>query len=130
MIWLPHCIHVQFTEDAFVLRDTVSYDHQCTLLEGSLPAHDSTTYGINYRNTLNDISFFHVAAGQLPQDIMHVLYEGVFPMEVKLLLTKFIYGDKFITLMMLNERISNFTYGRNERKNKPHTHMPSRHAHA
>ena len=119
MIWLLHCIHVQFTEDAFVLRDTVSYDHQCTLLEGPLAAHDSTAYGINYRSTLNNISFFHIAAGQLPQDIMHVLYEGVFPMEVKLLLTKFIYGDKFITLMMLNERISNFTYGRNERRNKP-----------
>lgn len=112
-------IQNKFTEDAFVLRDTVSYDHQCTLLEGPLAAHDSTAYGINYRSTLNNISFFHIAAGQLPQDIMHVLYEGVFPMEVKLLLTKFIYGDKFITLMMLNERISNFTYGRNERRNKP-----------
>ena len=31
------------------------------------------TYGINFRSPLNDLSHFHVANAQLPQDVMHVL---------------------------------------------------------
>lgn len=50
---------------------------------------------------------------------MHVLYEGVFPLHVRLLLKKLIYEDQFFTLDNLNERIKSFVYGRNESRNKP-----------
>ena len=60
------------------------------------------TYGISYRSPLNEIDDFHVANGQLPQDIMHVLFEGVLPKEIKLMLNSFINEQQFFTLDTLN----------------------------
>ena len=88
-------------------------------MEGVTGAADSITYGINYRSTLNEIDYFHVASGQLPQDVMHVLFEGVLIMEMKLLLRKFVYEDKYFNLDTFNLRISHFIYGRVEARNKP-----------
>ncbi len=85
-------------------------------MEGVTGSNDSVTYGINYRSTLNVID---VASGQLPQDIMHVLFEGVLIMEMKLLLRKFIYEDKYFDLDTFNLRISHFIYGRVDARNKP-----------
>lgn len=93
------------------------YDHHCTLLTGPLASSDSVTYGVNERSVLNDIDHYHVTT-QMPQDIMHVLFEGVIPKEVKLMLEVFI-GKKYFTLYLLNERIRCFPYGRSEAKNKP-----------
>lgn len=53
---------------------------------GSYADIDSTTYGINNQSVLNSIPNFHVANGQMPQDIMHILFEGVVPFEIKLML--------------------------------------------
>ena len=106
-------------ETSFQLRDPVSYDHQCSCLEGDLGVYDSVTYGINCRSPLNRIRGFHVANNQLPQDIMHVILEGVLPLEVKLMLTFFIKHKKYFSIDCLNDRISNFIYGRSEAKNKP-----------
>ena len=46
---------------------------------------DSTTYGVNSKSVLNDILHFHVANGQMPQDLMHVILEDVLPLEIKLM---------------------------------------------
>ena len=91
------------------------YDRQCALLNGPLCEYDSTTYGINYRSPLNDLPGFH---DQLPQDIMHVLFEGVVPLELKLMLQEFV-RKKYFNLEFLNIRIENFTYGKKEQRNKP-----------
>ena len=99
------------------MRDPASYDCQCSLLEGPLAAADSTTYGLNYASPLNQIHGFHVADSQLPQDIMHVLFEGAIPKETKLMLSTFI-SKKYFTLDVLNSRVKNFTYGRTEYRNK------------
>ena len=76
------------------------------------------TYGINYRSPLNDIPHFHVANSQLPQDIMHTILEGVLPMEVKLMLQAFIVGKKYFSIGFLNQRVTSFTYGKSEARNK------------
>ena len=83
-----------------------------------MPGEDSITYGINHRSPLNAIEHFHVANGQLPQDVMHVLLEGVLPLETKLMLNVFIFEEKYFSLQFLNERIQSFSYGREESRNK------------
>lgn len=83
--------------------------------------------GINYRSALNRITGFHVANSQLPQDIMHVLLEGVIPMEIKLLLFVIIKEKKLLLLQLLNERIKHFAYGSNEIKNKPVKMLEDKH---
>lgn len=72
-----------------------------------------------YRSPLNDISSYHVAAGQIPQDIMHVLFEGVLHFELRLMLNAFVSEEHLFSLELLNSRITNFIYGRNELRNKP-----------
>jgi hypothetical protein len=112
------CYVFQFNEDEFQLRDPETHDYHCSLLDGPLSAEDSTTYGVNVPCPLNSINHFHVAHSQIPQDIMHVIIEGVLPMETKLMLNAFM-DDGFLTIEMLNERVSNFVYGRDEARNKP-----------
>ena len=75
---------------------------------------DSVTYGINYRSPLNDLYGFHVADGQLPQDVMHLLLEGVIPYELKLMLHDFTAVKKYFTVDDLNNRIRSFNYSPEE----------------
>ena len=101
------------------MRNPASYDYQCSLLDGPLADHDSTTYGINYKSPLNEISGFHVANNQLPQDVMHIILEGTLPLEIKLMLTSFIKDKKYFDVQFLNDRVSKFYYGKTESRNKP-----------
>ena len=109
---------LQFSEDDFVLRDHVSHDYYCSLLGGAFGSEDSVTYGINSTSCLNKIKHFHVANFQMPQDVMHIILEGILPLETRLMLAGFIEDD-FFTLEMLNDRIENFSYSRTEARNKP-----------
>ena len=78
-----------------------SYNYHCSLLEGPLVHEDSVTYGVLYASCLNEINHFHVV-GQLPQDIMHILLEGVIPYEVTLMLTDFVIDRKYLSPSQLN----------------------------
>ena len=110
---------LQFREKDFQLRTETSYDETCERLEkGPTPNADSVKYGINYRSPLNKIMYFHVARSQIPQDIMHVLLEGVIPLETKLMLGVFIYEKKYFGLNFFNNRIASFSYGKSEARNK------------
>ena len=80
---------------------------------------DSVTYGINYKSTLNQLDNFSVGNRQLPQDIMHILWEGVLPYTIKAMLQSFVYEKHFFTIEILNQKISSFRYSRSESKNKP-----------
>ena len=74
-------------------KKTTSCEHQhhISLLNGPLAEADSTTYGVCYNSPLNDIKYFHVANSmQMPQDVMHVLFEGVLSMELQMLITSYI----------------------------------------
>jgi len=101
------------------MRTPSSYDYQCSLLSGPLGCSESVTYGLNYCSPLNQIEGFHAANGQMPQDIMHVLFEGVLQKEIQLMLKHVIYDEGYFSLSTLNERIENFAYGRVESRNKP-----------
>ena len=67
---------------------------------------------------LNQSRFFHVIDG-LDLDVMHDQLEGVLPLEIKLLLQKFISVEKFFTLDDLNTRIATFGYPVVDKSNKP-----------
>ena len=109
---------LQFKNADFTPRTTETYDYHCTLLTGPLESESSTTYGINAESPLNDIKHFHVI-GQLPQDIMHVLLEGVIPDELRLMLRDHITVKQLYTLDTLNERIACFCYAPQEASDKP-----------
>lgn len=78
----------------------------------------STTYGINRTSILAKVENFDVCQC-FPQDIMHVLFEGVVPLETKLLLRVLIDEKKFLTLSTLNQRMASFNYGYMDCKNQP-----------
>lgn len=109
----------QFRETDFEIRNPTTHNHHCSLLEGPLASHDSTTYGVNGPSCLNEIKYFHVANFQMPQDVMHVILEGALPLETRLMLNAFISEDGYFTLGNFNQRVQNFTYGRVEARTKP-----------
>lgn len=74
-----------FLESDCVLRTAESHFEQCALLAGPLSAHHSTSYGINRLSILEEIPGFSVTNG-LPHDIMHDLFEGVVPYQMRLLI--------------------------------------------
>lgn len=110
---------IQFRHKDFLPRTAENYDYHCSLLDGPLAGEDSVTYGLNYRSSLNDLNYFHVANTQLPQDIMHVLLEGVVPYELRLMLMAFTSLKKYFTIDLLNERIRCHTYTQEEIRDKP-----------
>ena len=95
------------------------YDYHCSLLDGVLGSSDSITYGVTHKLPLNDLAFFHVCNNQLPQDMMHVLLEGVIPYELELLLHEFIAVQQYFELSTLNNRIVNFQYSICDSGDKP-----------
>lgn len=102
-----------------MLRTPVNYDYHCSLLSGPLAEVDSITYGINYESALNRLMDFHVCDSQLPQDIMHILLEGVVPYTIKAMLQSYVNVKKYVTLYDVNQRIVHFKYSRAESKSKP-----------
>ena len=67
------------------LRNPDTHFEQCALLYGPLQDHYSTSFGINRLSILEEVPGFSVVTG-LPHDIMHDLFEGVVPYELKLLI--------------------------------------------
>ena len=106
-------------EEQFHCRTVAEYNYHASLLTGPFSTHDSTTYGLNYPSPLNEVKFFHVCNGQLPQDIMHTLMEGVLLKEIQVMLERFIYVNHLFTLETFNNRLAFFGYGRSETKTKP-----------
>ena len=75
-------------------------------------------YGVTGTSTLNQLSNFHVV-NQLPQDIMHVLLEGVIPFEMTLMLKYFVVDQEYFSIAQLNERIASFSFTQQEARDKP-----------
>ena len=82
-------------DDECVLRNTQSHLQQCKLIEGSAGDHYSKIYGLNYRTCLLDIPSFSLFDGELPHDLIHDVFEGVLPVEAKLLLSSCISQGYF-----------------------------------
>ena len=105
-----------FLEEDFVLRDTDTYTgHVEESLHNVAAVSDN---GVKRDSILNSLGYFHVATNIAP-DIMHDLLEGIIPMEVKLVLSRFIYDDHFFTLHKVNAFLSSHNYGYCDKKNKP-----------
>ena len=69
-------------------------------------------------SNLCDSQFFHVIGG-MDLDVMYDQLEGVLPKEIKLLLSKYIHGNGYFNLDVLNYRLQGFNYGAADTRNKP-----------
>lgn len=101
-----------FSESDCVLRTPESYFEQCSLLHGPLEGHYSTNYGINFMSVLEEVPGYSIING-LPHDIMHDLYEGVVPYELKLLLRHCI-SNGYFSMNEINGRIERYGFDCNE----------------
>lgn len=110
-------IQSNFLESDFELRTAAAHRSQLLQLTGSTYASKSVEYGINRPSELDKIPNFSVAEN-LPHDIMHDLFEGVVPYEMKLLLTHLV-NAKYFSIATLNDRIKRFDFGYIERSDIP-----------
>ena len=72
------------------MRTLDNYSKQCSYIErpgisNEERSHFSKVYGINRKSALCDLPYFDLTK-QLPQDIMHLLFEGLFPLQLELIL--------------------------------------------
>lgn len=98
-----------YLEEQTTLRTPDIHSAQCEMLDGVLESHYSTNYGINRKSILEDVPGFSVATC-IPHDIMHDLFEGVVPHELKLFLTYATQQKRYFSINDLNERIKMFDF--------------------
>ncbi|KAJ8027961.1 hypothetical protein HOLleu_30066 [Holothuria leucospilota] len=97
-------------EDVGLLRDKESYNKD-------IATADLTQTGLARSSLLNYLPKYHVSQN-FAVDIMHDIFEGVAPLEVKLILEQLI-NDGHFTLSELNHKISSFNYGFTDSKSRP-----------
>ena len=114
----PGEIQTKHYHTDFVLRSQEQHDIQVESLGvEKLRKHFSKLNGLNGESVLNELKYFHVIGGLVP-DLMHDLLEGVVPLTMCELLLHCI-NRKYINLEHLNSVISNFDYGYHEALDKP-----------
>ena len=106
-----------FNEKKFVIRTRESHIDQCNRLDSSDRMEVSVEYGINRRSSLESLPYFSVITG-MPHDIMHDLYEGVIPHELKLLM-QYCIDKSYFELTTLNYRLKAFNFGYTEIGDRP-----------
>lgn len=90
--------HVKYC--SYINRPGISHDEK---------SHYSTVYGINRASVLMELTDFDVTR-QLPQDLMHVLLEGIFPYHLEQLLNYIVNESALLMLSQINSRIQAFPY--------------------
>ena len=110
----------QFHESLLILRNAKSHMGHCELVElaGGASSQVSSTYGINSASVLCRLTYFDPVLS-FPMDIMHVLFEGVVPLEISLLLAYLIDEKKLFTVETLNSTLTTHHYGYSETDTKP-----------
>lgn len=68
----------------------------------------SVEYGVNKRSVLLDIKYFDVTKN-MPQDLMHVVHEGILEYTCRLVLRHVIIDKKALPLSLVNERIASLS---------------------
>ena len=101
-----------YSESTCGMRTSDSCFEQCSLLCGPLKDHYSKIYGINYLSVLEEVPGYSIIGG-LPHDIMHDLYEGIVPYEMKLLLCHCV-SQRYFTIDELNERMDRYGFTDNQ----------------
>ena len=109
------------TASDFPIRDEDEHRDRVKHLKTlSKPSHLywSKTHGINGEGLLFDIPSFDLTKC-IVHDPMHLLLEGVLRYELSLLLTEFIEVQQFFSLNQLNQRIIQYDYSLEEKRDKP-----------
>ena len=108
-----------FDESQCVLRSEARLESQYKRMDSfpALAQHYSVNYGLDRKSILSEFPGFKITE-QLPQDLMHILLEGVMPNVVKYLLQHYI-AKGLITVAQINSRIMEFEYGYSQVKDKP-----------
>lgn len=89
-------------EECNLLRNKISY-------ETDIAENNLSTTGLSRSSVLNELPYYHVLENA-SVDVMHDIFEGIAPLEVKLILKQLVDNGSF-TLEEINERISSFSYG-------------------
>ena len=97
-----------YSETGCVLRNTEQHFNECEMIQGELGSHYSTNFGINRRSILEDVPGFSVVTGIL-HDIMHDLFEGIVPYELKFLINHCVQ-QKYFSIHFLNDRLQRFDF--------------------
>ena len=105
---------VQFVEEDCVLgtrREHAKYSDLISRPDASVSErkHYSKVYGINRVSVVTQLQYFDVTS-QLPQDLMHVLLEGVFPLHMEQFLKYIVEDMGVLTLDQINFRIAAYPY--------------------
>ena len=110
-----------FDEDLFVKRTMPAHLRQCLEIEKAstefLREQLKTTYGIKRRSILTEFPHFDIIT-QTPQDIMHVILEGVAPYEIKCVLKQLVLSGH-MELDSFNSVITGFPYSPLDSRDKP-----------
>ena len=112
-------IQSKFFDYQHIPRSINDHNFHCSgIANENLRDHCSRLYGIREQSVLNELNFFHVIGGLVP-DVMHDVLEGSLPLTICELLYYCIATKKYFTLAQLNNIIDKFDYGHIESKNKP-----------
>ena len=106
-----------FVSADYEKRTKVNHEQHLQSIQGPLASHFSKVYGINCRSALLNVKDFDMFDGGLAHDAMHDIFEGIAPLEVKLLLC-YCISKRWFTLDEYNDRLLNFNFGYAE-KDKP-----------
>lgn len=114
-------MQTNFDEQNFTERTVEKHIRQCLEIERActdfLTSALKTTYGINRRSKLADFPAFDLIR-QTPQDIMHIILEGVAPMEIKCVL-KYLVLSGQMELDMFNSAMQSFPLSPIDIRDKP-----------
>ena len=105
------------------MRRRVDYLQQCQYINqsdisDSERSHYSKVYGINRMTISSELPYFDITEN-LPQDIMHVLLEGVFPCHLEQLLNYIVCESSVLSISQINSRIKSFPYAYFQEKPSP-----------
>ena len=114
-------MQLYFDEDYFEGRTIERHMRQCSDIEiantESLRNSLKTTFGINRRSKLVEFPAFNLIQ-QTPQDIMHVILEGIAPLEIKCVMKHLVLLGQ-LDLDVFNSALLAFPYSPHDVRDKP-----------
>nr|XP_040046980.1 uncharacterized protein LOC120827889 [Gasterosteus aculeatus aculeatus] len=114
-------MQMYFDENNFELSTLEKHVRQCSDIEKAnteyLRNSLKTTFGINRRSKLIEFPGFNLIE-QTPQDLMHIILEGIAPLEIKCVLKQLVLLGQ-LDLDVLNTALTGFPYSPLDVRDKP-----------
>lgn len=114
-------MQIYFDQVNFEDRTIERHVRQCNDIEKAsteyLRNSLKTTYGINRRSKLIDFPAFNLIK-QTPQDVMHIILEGIAPLEIKCVMKQLILLGQ-LDLDVFNTALTGFPYSPLDSRDKP-----------